>query len=316
MKRFLLIAFSAALLLLFATFAGAFFLLDEALTPGHEHTHMPAWRLGKVVKNNPWMRSWADSILLSGTIRDTFVTMQGGERHHALLLPAHESTSKKVALLVHGYLDNGMGMMHIAAIYHQMGYHVMLPDLHAHGQSQGQGIQMGWKERPDIRRWMAIADSLWRGNAPQTAMVLHGVSMGAALVMGLSGQELAPYVKCIVEDCGYTSVWDELAHELKARYDLPPFPLLYAASMLCKWRYGWSFQEASPARMVAKSRLPMLFIHGDKDTFVPFSMVKTLYRQKPYPKELWVTRGVTHAKSCQSYPRKYRKKVAAFVAKW
>ena len=237
--------------------AGAY-MLDYSLFPKMRHGHNLPWRLDNIISESPQLRPWADSLKHCHALHDTVVLMPTGERHHATYINASEP-SRRVAVLVHGYRDNGMGMMHVASIYHHMGYNILLPDLHAHGKSEGEGVQMGWKDRLDVMRWMAVADSLW-GGTEGTAMVLHGISMGAATVMCVSGERLPDYVKCFVEDCGYTSVWDEFEHELASQFHLPAFPLLYTTSLQCKLRYGWSFGEASPLRQVARCHKPMLFI--------------------------------------------------------
>ena len=54
--------------------------------------------------------------------------------------------------------------------------------------------------------------------------------------MMVSGEELPDNVKCIIEDCGYTSVWDEFKLQLKEVFGLPSFPLLNAASLVCQIR--------------------------------------------------------------------------------
>lgn len=144
-------------------------------------------------------------------------------------------------------------------------------------------------------------------------MVLHGISMGAATVMCVSGERLPDYVKCFVEDCGYTSVWDEFEHELDSQFHLPAFPLLYTTSLQCKLRYGWSFGEASPLRQVARCHKPMLFIHGDRDTYVPFAMMQRLYDAKPEPKQMWIARGSIHAMSFRDHPLEYARRVRLFV---
>lgn len=104
-------------------------------------------------------------------------------------------------------------------------------------------------------------------------MVVHGISMGAATTMMVSGEAQQPFVKCFVEDCGYTSVWDEFSFQLKDMFGLPEFPLMYTTSWLCNAKYGWNFQEASSLEQVKKCSLPMFFIHGDADTYVPTRMV-------------------------------------------
>lgn len=207
-------------------------------------------------------------------------------------------------------------MMMIGYLYNrQLGYNILLPDLYGHGLSGGTEVQMGWKDRFDILRWTEEANHLFGGN---TEMVVHGISMGAATTMCVSGEVQQgiyqqPFIKCFVEDCGYTSAWDEFKGELKNQFGLPAFPLLYVASTLCHIEYGWSFQEASPLEQVKKCTLPMLFIHGDADTFVPTWMVHPLYEAKPAPKELWIVPGAEHAVAYKENTEAYTRKVRDFV---
>ena len=172
---------------------------------------------------------------------------------------------------------------------------------------------MGWKDRWDVLQWMNIANEIF---GDSTQMVVHGISMGGATTMMVSGEEQKPFVKCFVEDCGYTSVWDEFSHELKASFHLPPFPLMYTTSWLCEKKYGWNFKEASSLKQVAKSQLPMLFIHGDKDTYVPTWMAYSLYEAKPGPKELWIVPGAAHAVSYKENKQEYTDRVRAFVGRY
>ena len=236
---------------------------------------------------------------------------------------------------MHGYTDNSIRMLNIGYLYNrQLKYNILLPDLHGHGASEGAEIQMGWLDRLDVLQWTATADELFgRNNETVTAgdstrmrssgteMVVHGISMGAATTMMVSGEvehgiHQQPFIKCFVEDCGYTSVWDEFSHELKSSFFLPPFPLMYTTSWLCEKKYGWNFKEASSLKQVAKCKLPMLFIHGDKDTYVPTWMVYPLYEAKPEPKELWIVSGAAHAVSYQENKQEYTDKVRDFVGRY
>ena len=237
----------------------------------------------------------------------------GGERLHAVYAAAPEPTDR-TAVIVLGYTDNAVRMLMIGYLYnHDLGCNILLPDLHYHGESEGRAIRMGWKDRLDVLRWMDVANGLFGG---RTRMVVHGISMGAATTMMVSGEPQRPYVKCFVEDCGYTSVWDEFRKELREQFSLPAFPLLYTASWLCDLKYGWSFREASALRQVAKCELPMLFIHGDADDFVPTRMVYPLYEAKPGEKELWVVPGAAHAMSYRDNRAEYTRRVAEFVGRY
>ena len=226
----------------------------------------------------PFLRPWTDSLERAGALRDTVIVDPQGVRLHALYAAAPEPTDR-TAVIVHGYTDCAVRMLMIGYLYnHDLRYNILLPFLHYHGRSEGRAIRMGWLDRLDVLRWMEVANALFGGN---TQMVVHGISMGAATTMMVAGEPQRPYVKCFVEDCGYTSVWDVFSSELQLRFGLPEFPILYTASGVAKLRAGYTFGEASALRQVENCEKPMLFIHGTADDFIPYEMMDELYNAKP-----------------------------------
>ena len=229
----------------------------------------------------PFLSHWVDSLQRENALRDTFILAEDGVRLHALYLYADTLTAH-TAVAVHGYTDNAVRMLHIAYLYnHDLHYNVLLPDLRFAGQSEGDHIQMGWKDRLDVLRWMEVANELFAPEGSQTRMVVHGISMGAATTVCVSGEPQPPFVNCFVEDCGYTSVWDIFSSELKLRFGLPEFPILYTASATARAKAGYGFKEASALQQVQNCEKPMLFIHGTADDFIPYEMMGTLYNAKP-----------------------------------
>ncbi|WP_042368581.1 alpha/beta hydrolase [Bacteroides neonati] len=301
------------LLLTGATIFGSFYLLNFSLCPNETILSKDADSYPYMYKEYPFLESWVDSLRQEDALRDTFITNPQGIQLHAYYIRAPRPTNK-TAVIVHGYTDNAIRMFMIGYLYNRdLQFNVLLPDLQHHGQSEGDAIQMGWKDRLDVMQWMKLAQNLY---GDSTQMVVHGISMGAATTMMVSGEEQPEFVKCFVEDCGYTSVWDEFSHELKTSYHLPPFPIMYASSRLCQQKYGWNFKEASSLNQVAKCRLPMFFIHGDKDTYVPTWMVYPLYEAKPGAKELWIVPGAAHALSYLENKDTYTEKVRTFVGRY
>ena len=205
-------------------------------------------------------------------------------------------------------------MMMIGYMYHHsLGFNILLPDLQYSGLSEGDDFQMGWLDRKDVMKWMDTANQIY---GDSTQMVVHGISMGGATTMMISGESQPDYVKCLVDDCGYTSVWDQFGKELKVQFNLPEMPLMYISSWLCGIFKGWTFQEASAIEQVKKCKLPMLFIHGEKDDYVPTWMVYDLYQAKPEPKELWVVPDANHARSYLLNKEEYTEKVKLFTDKY
>ena len=314
--RIALYVIAGVILVLFAVLYGASrYMLGFSLKPDPGRKDVDS-TYNILYERFPDMRTWVDSLRSSGRLRDTFVVMQDGLSMHALYLGADDARGK-TAVLVHGYKDAAAKFLHLARMYNRdLGYNVLMPDLHGHGLSEGEDIQMGWKDADDVLQWIGIAEALFRDAAYESQLVVHGVSMGAATTMNVSAKELPGYVRAFVEDCGFTSVWDEFSLQLKEMFGLPAFPLMHCTSLLCRMKYGWSFREASPLESVSRCYKPMLFIHGDRDTFVPFSMMQPLYDAKPEPKACWVASGSEHARAYNDHPAEYTRVVRDFLADW
>lgn len=330
MKKVLKYCSILALLVVAASGVAGYVMVDYALKPDELVTrsrNMEA-SMAAVYEDYPEVQTWMDSLQQAGGLYDLYREADDGRRLHALFIPAARPT-ERTAVVVHGYTDNAIRMLPIGYLYSKvMNYNVLLPDLNGHGLSEGAAVQMGWKDRQDVLQWIEQAAEL-TGDICKAAevpgynprIVMHGISMGAATTMMVAGEvehgiHQLPYVKCFVEDCGYTSAWDEFKGELKNRFGLPAFPVLHFASWFCDLRYGWNFKEASALEQVKKCSLPMLFIHGTADTFVPTWMVHPLYDAKSQPKELWLVPEVDHAHSYRDCKAEYTRRVRDFVEKY
>lgn len=213
-------------------------------------------------------------------------------------------------LLIHGYRAKHESMNDFAKLYYDAGYNVLLPELRANGNSEGDYVGMGWLEKEDIKLWIDWIIE----RQPSAKIIVHGVSMGAATTMMLSGDETRDNVKMFIEDCGYTSAWDIFANESKLRFNLPSFPILNLGSGLAKLKAGYSFKEADALKQVAKSSKPMLFIHGMRDDFVPFYMLDELYNAKTEGvKDKFVSETAGHAEAIYADTSAYWAKVEEFI---
>ncbi|NLC67852.1 MAG: alpha/beta hydrolase [Clostridiaceae bacterium] len=222
--------------------------------------------------------------------------------------------SKKTAILAHGYSSYARAMGSYAKYYYEdLGYNILMPDARGHGKSEGDYIGFGWHDRKDYVRWIEyIIDRV----GEDSQIVLHGVSMGGATVLMTSGEELPGNVKAIISDCSYTSVKDELAYQLKRMYKLPPFPLLHSTSLLTRIRAGFYFAEASALKQVSKAKTPILFIHGEEDSFIPVEMVYELYENCSSEKDLFIVPGAGHGVAYNIDKEGYRKKVFDFLSRY
>ena len=292
-------------------FAGNF-LFDFALNPRAPYT-MKMMQDGKDGKESEQpdaegteARAWFKENRESSSL-----TADDGTELAAWYFAASESTHD-YAVCLHGYTNEPIGMARYVKRFHDRGMNVLAPAARAHERSGGDYIGMGWPERLDVVAWIGrivAAD-------PKARILVFGESMGAATAMNVAGESLPANVKCIIEDCGYTSVWDEFSLQLKDVFGLPSFPLLDVANLVCNVRAGYDFHKASSVEQLKHATVPMLFIHGDQDTFVPYDMLDQNYDAcASKVKQKLTIHGATHAKSAQVDPELYWNTVDEFLDK-
>ncbi len=221
-----------------------------------------------------------------------------------------DPASRLWVIAVHGYRSNHSSMSALASYYGLKGWNALLPDLRGCGDSEGDYIGMGWPDRKDMLQWIDWITS----RDSEAQIVLHGISMGGATVMMTAGEVLPANVKAVVEDCGYTSVWDIFADEMDYLFHLPAFPLLGIASGISSLRAGYNFSEASALKQIAKAQVPVMFIHGSEDNFVHTDMVYRVYDACPTKKQLLVVEGAGHGTSSNHAPDTYFDSVFGFLA--
>ncbi len=247
---------------------------------------------------------------LTENSNDTYIKSEDGLNLHGYELKHLDSDIWTI--IVHGYDGQGIDMGDYAQSFYNKGYNVLVVDLRGAGLSDGEYIGMGWHDRLDIVSWI---DYLVEKDE-KCQIILFGVSMGASTVMMATGEKLHQNVKLAIEDCGYSSVWSEFEYQLKKIFNLDSFPFLNVASITTKIRAGYFLEDASSLKQLQKSNTPTLFIHGDKDEFVPTYMVNENYEIATCEKELLVVEGAEHARSSKVAPDLYWNTIDEFIRKY
>lgn len=243
-----------------------------------------------------------------------FETMSMESFDHLLLngyfLEAKEPTNKLV-VFAHGYLGNAKQMGLFGQYYYEeLGYHIFMPDLRGHGLSEGDYYGFGWHDRLDLIDW---TNQLLKKLGDDTEIIYHGLSMGAATVLMASGEELPQQVKGIIADSPYSDVYDLFSYQMKRMFHLPAFPLLDMTSVVTKIRADYSLKEASSLVQVEKAAVPILYIHGESDTFVPTKMTKKLYKHTSSPADIWTVPGANHGEAFVVEKDTYIQKLKVFL---
>jgi pimeloyl-ACP methyl ester carboxylesterase len=196
-----------------------------------------------------------------------------------------------VELLFHGYRGNAErdlcgGIERCFAL----GRSVIIIDQRGGGKSDGHVITFGNREHRDCLAWIDYATKRF---GKDRKLVIGGVSMGAATVMMAAGTDLPDNVVCVMADCGYSSTKEIIIKVIK-QIKLPVFPFYHLIRLGGILWGGFDIEKNSPMEAVKRTRVPVVFIHGDTDNFVPYDMSVRLYEACVSKKKMVTIHGAGH----------------------
>ena len=216
---------------------------------------------------------------------------------------------EKVVVLVHGYTYCQFGSVKYIDIFRRLGFHCVIYDHRNHGYSDKAVTTMGYYEARDLKK---VCDYVREKLGEKIILGTHGESMGASTVM--MNAPLDSKLAFVIEDCGYSDLSDQLAHNMKKIYHLPRIPFLEIASLFSKLRGGIYFHQVVPKKEIAKcENLPILFLHGDRDDFVPTTMIHQLYQAKKGYRRMKIFPNAAHAESYWNNRDSYTKEIEVFL---
>lgn len=231
----------------------------------------------------------------------------------AATLVKGDPENNRVVVFLHGfhghYVTNSVGMLEF---FHDAGYHVLLTHGRGMNDSEGKRNGFGWLDRRDAITWVR---KMVRTFGEDVRIIIEGVSMGGAAVMMASGEEDLPrQVEACIEDCGFSSVEEEFRHTyptaIKWTYPVVA-PVVNLYSLILN---HFSIYKASSVEQLKKTRLPVFFLHGGEDDFVPTKMVFQCHDACPNYKELMVVPGAGHGMASGTDPEGCKARISAFIA--
>jgi hypothetical protein len=228
-------------------------------------------------------------------------------------LPA-EGTPRGAMLLVHGYRSTfKVDFSCSAKLLHELGYDLLLIKQRACGESGGNNICFGIKERFDCRDWARL---LAAREPEGTPIFLFGLSLGCATVLMATGLELPETVRGVIADCGYTSPHAEFVWLLKRGKISFFWPFYLCFRFWTRLLAGWGAKEYSTLDAMAVNRIPVIFFHGGADRLVKPKFSVENYLACRAEKELVIIEGARHGTSCIEGEERYRERLSAFLERY
>lgn len=228
----------------------------------------------------------------------------------------NENPTNKFIVLVHGVSICYVGSLKYFDIFYKNGFNILIVNQRRHGKSEGKYSTYGFYEKYDVNMWIEYLKSRF-GN--DIILGLHGESMGAGTVMETI--PLNDSIKFVIEDCGYSNFHEligfQITHAYKNRLVRKILrPSLIFANFFMKTKAKFSMKKIVPIDIVSSTSLPMMFVHGKEDYFVPWYMAVDLYKAKTKGyKELYLVEGAKHAEALEVNKILYEKKIMTFIEK-
>ena len=249
-------------------------------------------------------------VFLKIPCEEVYTTSFDGLNLHAKFYKGEEN--KPVLIFFHGYRANatrdGSGIHTLGAV---KGINILVVTQRAHKESEGRTITFGIKESKDCLSWI---DYIKERFGEDKKVILWGISMGAATVMTAAGRGLPDNVLGIGADCGYSSAKDILRSVIKGM-KLPVGPSYQLVKLGARIYGGLNVEETSPVEAMKKIKVPILFIHGEADDFVPCDMTHQNYAACVSDKSLVLVEKAGHGMSYYVDMKKVEEGVFAFLDK-
>lgn len=238
---------------------------------------------------------------------EIFIESPNGYKLHGIWVPL--SGSKKTVILLHGFTYTLWGSVKYVEFFRNRGFNVLMPDSRYHGKSGGNNITFGLYEKYDVKTWI---DMIIEKTGTPECIGIHAESMGASIA--IQHASIDSRVSFYITDSIFSDMEDALSNRLKADYHLPPFPFIPVASLISRLHGAMYFKDISPEKIIPLLDVPVLFIHGSSDTYVPPVMSQLLYNKKKTNKKIWIAKGAEHSMSYIEHKEEYEKQMDEFLS--
>ncbi len=214
--------------------------------------------------------------------------------------------SKDTVIICHGYTINIKGSIKYMKMFIDKGFNVLIYDHRNHGHSDKRITTFGYYEKKDLKQWVT-----WVKKRKSGLVGTHGESMGAATV--LQHAAIDDRVDFVIADCPFSNVRAQFAHNFWQDHKIPPYTMLFWASFVNKIAGSGFYNEIRPIHTINDFDAPVMFIHGESDTFVPTYHSIDMYKKRKDNKKLHLVPGAAHAKAYQTNMLEYTKQVHEFL---
>ncbi|NLB20976.1 MAG: alpha/beta hydrolase [Clostridium sp.] len=220
----------------------------------------------------------------------------------------YPNDSNKYVIIVHGISMNIFGSLKYLSFFHKKGFNVVVFNLRNHGDSGGHNTTYGHFEKWDLR---AVTDHLFKTYGKDIHVGLHGESMGGTIAM--LNMAMDERIEFGVVDSAFSDLPELLLLKFKQDTGIESKKIIAFLNLIVKIRSGFTIEDVSPLKELPAISQPILFIHGDEDTYIPMKMTKAMYAFKMDKKVLYIAEGGVHGTAMGVNPDRYDEELTNFL---
>lgn len=228
----------------------------------------------------------------------------GGQVHGWL---ARGEDGNGVVLLVHSIRSNRVEMLSRARFLTAQGYHTLLIDLQAHGETPGKRITFGARESENV----AAAVDYLRRLFPHERIGAIGVSLGAAAIV-LAEHDLR--LSAVILESLHPTIEEAVENRLRLFLGEPGVWFLPVLLFQISVFTGVPIDALSPIEQINNLNSPVLIISGTNDNHTTVPETERLFAAAREPKELWIVPGAGHFNMHDYAGKAYEREVLDFLS--
>ncbi len=248
--------------------------------------------------------------LEDGNCRTVTIRARDGER---LVGHLHlTKNAKRTVIAMHGWRTSwSRDFGTVSSFFHKNRCNVLYAEQRGHTNSGGSYMGFGLIERYDCADWIDFINRQKRLSC--LPIYLCGVSMGASTVLMATGLDLPKNVAGVIADCGFTSPAAEWEHVVRKNLHMP-YSRHQASTVkrLCEKKIKNAPDGYSTVKALKSCKVPVLFVHGTADRFVPIDMTYENYAACASDKRLFIVHGAEHGMSYFNDRKGYEREVLKF----
>lgn len=217
------------------------------------------------------------------------------------------SRNRAAVVVMHGFAENRAQMLFEARALARAGFGVLLFDSRGHGESGGDLVTWGDRERLDLKAGLDYVAA--RPDVDPTRLGVFGFSMGGTVALLVAEEDAR--VRAVAAAGSYPSL------EADARYSYGKWGPLSLQPVLWTMRQaGIDVEAVNPMDHLCKlNGRPLLLINGDADPYAPAFLQDRLFQAACEPKTYWVVPGAGHGEYARKAASEYEQRLRDFFGR-